>query len=221
MHETVVSVEGCCEHRHPAERGTVTLTVGFDGPDREAVVRRTTGEHAWLAEVAQQLHAPPSGAVSSWSSGRVRVWAERPWNTDGRQLPLVHHAAADLTMTFRDLELLERWVEDAAVRDGVTVQGVEWDLAHETRTRLTADAQVRAVQDAAAKASVYARSLGLTAVRPLAVADPGLLGDGARPPVEPLFAARSMVAPDAGGGLDLRPDEIVVSVRVHARFAAT
>ncbi|WP_273652336.1 SIMPL domain-containing protein [Cellulomonas fimi] len=223
MHETTVTVEGRFDHHHPAERGTVVLTVGFEGPDRERVVERTLREHARLADEAKRLTDPAAPAVTWWSSDRIRVWADRPWNKDGKQLPLVHHAAVRLDVKFRDLARLAAWVEDVAARDGVSVGGIEWALTEVTRTRLTADARTRAVQDAVAAATTYAHALGLADVRPLAVADPGMLGDQSRPTTDPGAAQMSRAAAAAGpaGGLDLKPEDITITARVHARFAAS
>lgn len=218
-----MTVEGRFDLHHPAERGTVVLTVGFEGRDRERVVQQTLHAHGRLADEAQRLADPGAPAVTWWSSDRIRVWADRPWNADGKQLPLVHHAAVRLDVKFADLARLAAWVEDVAARDGVTVDGVEWALTEVTRTRLTADARTRAVQDALATATTYAQALGLSSVRPLAVADPGMLGDQSRPTAEPgaVQMARAAAAAAPAGGLDLKPEDITVAARVHARFAAS
>ncbi|GCE77141.1 SIMPL domain-containing protein [Cellulomonas biazotea] len=223
MRETTVTVEGRFDHHRPAERGTVTLTVGFEGRDREDVVRRVVAEHGRIAGDVQHLQEEPSPAVTWWSSDRVRVWSQRPWNQDGKQLPLVHHAAVEVEVKFKDLVRLALWVEDVATRDGVSVGGITWALTEATRERLTADARDRAVHDAVAKATSYAHSLGLSDVRPVAVADPGMLGDGSAPttPAPAMQMARAGAGAGAGGALDLKPEDITVEGRVHARFAAS
>ena len=87
--------------------------------------------------------------------------------------------------------------------------------------RLVQEARRRAVENAVAKATVYATSLGLSTVRPVALADPGMLGDGSAPvqPAQPLFARAALDS--AGESLTLKPEEIVITVQVHARFAAS
>ena len=59
-------------------------------------------------------------------------------------------------------------------------------------------------------------------MRPLALADPGMLGDQTRSiaNVEAVAMSRSMKAADADNGLDLKPEDITISARVHARFTA-
>jgi uncharacterized protein YggE len=83
------------------------------------------------------------------------------------------------------------------------------------------EARRRAVENAVAKATVYATSLGLSTVRPIALSDPGMLGDGSAPvqPPQPLFARAASDTSNAS--LTLKPEEIVIQVQVHARFAAS
>jgi uncharacterized protein YggE len=122
-----------------------------------------------------------------------------------------------------DLRALARWAEEIAVQDGVTVTGVTWALTEVTKHRITAEAQHNAVRDAVDRATAYARSLGLGTVRPVALADPGMLGDETRSSgtqtAAPLM--RGAAAPAGDTALDLKPEDITVSSRVHARFAAS
>ncbi len=221
MQETTITVEGRCEHRHVAERGTVSLVVGFEGPQRDEVVQRATHAHARMVDQVRALHDPSTGPVTWWSAHRLSVWSRRPWNEHGTQLPLVHHAQVGLEATFADLSRLAEWVEQVAVLDGVTVQGVDWTLTDATRTRLVADARERAVADAVERAGSYARALGLTQVRAVALAEPGLLGAPDNPAEYEAAVMRGAVADAAAGQLDLKPEEITVASAVHARFVAS
>ncbi|RFA09239.1 SIMPL domain-containing protein [Subtercola boreus] len=221
MADTIITVEGRFDYHHPAERGTARLTAGFEGPEKAPVLARTTAVHSVLAGQAEKLRS--GGAVTWWSADRMRVWSDRPWSQDGAVLPLVHHAAVELQVKFADLAALAEWVESVAGEEGVAVSGIDWALTEVTRARITAEAQRRAVQDAVGRATAYAKSLGLSSVHPLAVADPGMLGDGSKRGATHETAMMSRVAGSAtnGGGLDLKPDDITVSARVHARFAAS
>lgn len=221
MSETIITVEGRFDYHHPAERGTVLISAGFQGPEREPVVSRTTALHRALSQAAEQFRA--QSAVTWWSADRLRVWSERPWNKDGKQLPLVHHASVALEVKFADLQALARWAEEIAVQDGVTVTGVTWALTEVTKHRITAEAQHNAVRDAVGRATAYATSLGLGAVRPVALAEPGMLGDDTRSPSSQAAAPmmRGAAAPAGDTALDLKPEDITVSSRVHARFAAS
>ena len=221
MSETIITVEGRFDYHHPAERGTVLISAGFQGPEREPVVSHTTALHRALSQTAEQFRA--QSAVTWWSADRLRVWSERPWNKDGKQLPLVHHAAVALEVKFADLQSLARWAEEIAVQDGVTVTGVTRALTEATKHRITAEAQHNAVRDAVDRATAYARSLGLGSVRPVALADPGMLGDETRSSGTQTAAPmmRGAAAPAGDTALDLKPEDITVSSRVHARFAAS
>jgi hypothetical protein len=221
MSETIITVEGGFDHHHPAERGTVMVTADFQGPQRDAVVARTTQLQSRIAGEAQQLHSPTGGPVTWWSSERLRAWSERPWNNEGKQLPLVHHASIDLEVKFSDLSRLAEWAEALASLDGVTIGGVRWALTEVTKTRLTTDSRHRAVLDAVEKATAYAHSLGLYSLQPIALADPGMLGDSSRPsaPAETMQMSRKAAA--AEPGLDLKPEDITIGSRVHARFLAS
>lgn len=221
MAETIITVQGEYELKHPAERGTVRLSVSFDGPDREEVIAHATERQSSLVGELRELHDPKSGPVTSWASDSLRVWGDRPWSQTGEQLPVVHHAEVDLEATFSDLAALSDWVGTISLLSGVTVQGVTWSLTDARRQTLVQEARRRAVENAVAKATVYATSLGLSTVRPVALSDPGMLGDGSAPvqPPQPMFARA--VSDTSNASLTLKPEEIVIQVQVHARFAAS
>ncbi|TRW42904.1 SIMPL domain-containing protein [Georgenia yuyongxinii] len=217
---TTIAVTGEFEVRRAAERGTVRLSLGFEGPSREGVVQRCTRLHEKIGEGLSARHDPADGPVTEWSSDQLRVWGERPWNQEGTQLPVVFHAAAGASATFADFTALSAWLTEVSLVDGVTVEGVTWDLTEQTRAAVTEDARRGAVAAAVHKAGVYAAAVGLADVRVTAVADPGLLADGG-PPVPREKAGRmAAFAMDAAPGLDLRPAEITVEALVHARFDA-
>ncbi|NNC11107.1 SIMPL domain-containing protein [Planctomonas sp. JC2975] len=222
MDETIITVRGRFESHHPAEHATVRIAVAFEGSPRESILQRTTHLHAELTRTIEPLHDPEHGPVTWWASDRPQVWSDRPWNADGRQLPLVHHSAIDVRVTFSDFVRLGEWLAELSIREGITVSGIDWTLTDESRKTLEADARGHAVEDARITASDYAAALGLASLRPLAVADPGMLGDGA-----PIGARDSMefvrMAAPAGAAdpVLFRPEDITVRSEVDARFAAS
>lgn len=223
MAETIITVQGEFELRRPADLGIVHIRVDFDGEDRQATLALAIERHGKLVAELRELHEPRTGPVAEWSSDQVRVWGERSWNQEGRQLPPVFHAQAEIEATFGDIAALSEWVGSVSLHDGVSLNGIEWRLADARRQSLTQEARRRAVENAVAKATVYATSLGLSSVRPLALSDPGMLGDGPAPvggSVQP-FAARAMSADAGGMTVALKPEEITITVQVHARFAAS
>lgn len=221
MADTIITVQGEYELRHPAERGALRLRVSYEGAAREDVLALTTQRQVALTADLRELHNPQAGPVTQWSSDRLRVWGERPWGPDGQRLDVVHHAEVGIDALFSDLTALSDWVGVVSLLDGVTVEGVAWSLTEARRQSLTQEAQRRAVENAVAKATVYATSLGLGTVKPLALSDPGMLGDGSGPgqPPQPLFA-RAVSADGGGATLALKPEQLTIAVQVHARFAA-
>lgn len=82
-----------------------------------------------------------------------------------------------------------------------------------------------AVAVAVERATSYAKAIGHESVEPVEIADLGLLGGGDSAPVQPVMAfARSGKSVgdslEGASAADFRPDEIVVSAGVEARFRA-
>jgi len=224
MSETTITVRGTASDWFDAERATVTIRVGFEGPKREPVFESTARVGAEVTAAFAELEA--SGAVTRWSSDRVSVWSNRPWNNEGKRLPPVYHAALTATARFQDFDALAALVERFATTDGVTINSIEWDLTEERRLAVTSDIQTRAVQDATVKATTYARAAGLTTVTALSIADPGMLENSGTPEAGfggPARRGAAMMAMDASGGgeLTFTPDRIQVSATVDARFRAS
>ncbi|MBT2499597.1 SIMPL domain-containing protein [Agromyces sp. ISL-38] len=220
---TTIAVRGNAEERIDPELGAVSLSVSASGAERENTLARTTEAHERLVAEVRGLEA--SGVLDTWSAGQLRVWSHRPWNAEGKQLPVVHEARADLEVIFNDLERLGEWVSEVSLRSSLTVGGIEWKLTDATQRSVQADAQRAAVADAVEKASVYASALGLGSPTPVELADTGLLTAQPLPPpgvgVERVFAMRG--AADASGGASpaqFTPAQLVIAASVDARFAA-
>ncbi|MGV8895563.1 MAG: SIMPL domain-containing protein [Rhodoglobus sp.] len=225
MAETTITVQGEFAAWYPAERATVTASVLTDGPDRDAVFARAVEASDALRNLIMNIHDKKSGPITWWSSDSVRVWSERPWNSQGEQLEPVFHAGVDFSAKFSDFDALARWVESAAGIDDVTVSAIEWALTDATRTSATVEVRSRAVKDAVAKATVFAQSIGLGSVTAIALADPGMLGDlSGGGGSQPVFTRASMKSTLVGGAgtpqLALKPEEIAVESMVDARFIA-
>jgi uncharacterized protein YggE len=221
--ETTITVQGTASEWFDAERATVNVTVSHDGPKREAVFQATTSVGAQVTAALAELEG---SAVTRWSSDRVSVWSNRPWNNEGKQLAPVYYAALSASARFQDFDALSAFVERFATVTGVTIASISWDLTEERRLAATSDIQTRAVQDATIKATTYARAAGFSTVSPVAIADPGMLGDGSSGggagPL-PRGAGKMLMAMDVQGGgtpLTFTPDRIEVSASVDARFLA-
>jgi uncharacterized protein YggE len=225
MAETVITVQGEHSAWYPAERATVRSGIHAWGDNRDAVFGDAVAASDTVRGLIEPLVDASAGPITWWSSDSVRVWSERPWNNEGKQLDPVFHAAVDFTAKFRDFEALARWVEEVAGVEHATVGSIEWALTEATRTSATVEVRSRAVKDAVAKATVFAQSIGLGTVSAIALADPGMLGDpsggGGMP--APMLRGAMKASADFGGSpqLALRPEEIAVQALVDARFVAS
>ncbi len=220
---TVITVRGTAEERIDPELGAVSLSIGVSEAERDVALARTTEAHDRLIAAIRELEA--SGALDTWSAGQLRVWSHRPWNNEGRQLPLVHQTSAEIEVVFTDFEKLGEWVSTVTAGDTVAVGGIEWRLTDSTRRRVQEVAQRGAVADAEAKAGAYASALGLGSPTPVELADTGLL---TAQPISPggggerLFAMRASA--DMGGPGSVTqfvPAKLVIEASVEARFAAS
>ncbi len=226
MADTIITVQGEYSAWYPAERATVRASIQVDGPKRDTVFASAVSASDAVRATVEALFDKQTGPVTWWTSDSVRVWSDRPWNNEGKQLPLVFHSAVDFSVKFLDFDALSRWVETIAAIEFVSIGSIGWDLTDATRTSVTTEVRSRAVKDAVAKATVYAQSIGLGSVTAIALADPGMLGDpsagGGAPAPMMRSAAMKMQAFDGGGAptLALKPEEIAVASVVDARFIA-
>lgn len=218
MSDVVVTVRGERERRVTPEHAVIHLSVRADGPERGPVVERVLAASDPLRDdlIAHQR----SGEVVEWSSGRVSVWSDRPWNAEGRQLPPVHHASLDLTATFQDFGALSWWVGEVADADEVQIHAIRWELSPETRARVEREVASEAVQVAVDRAQAYADALGLGSVTAVEVADLGLLAGRADAGAAPQMMRAMAADASAGPALALQPADIVVQAAVEARFSA-
>jgi uncharacterized protein YggE len=223
MSDVVITVRGEHETRIAPERAIAHLTIRTEGHERGIVVERMA---ALTEPVRDDLASRKSdGTVAEWTSQRVSVWSERPWNNEGKRLAPVHYASVDLSVTFTDFAVLSWWAGEVAEREGVQLGWIEWKLTPETRAATERSVATEAVGVAAARATAYAGALGLANVTALEVADVGLLTRQDRPEAAPaprMLMAKASFAADGGGApaVQLQPEDIVISSAVEARFAA-
>jgi uncharacterized protein YggE len=219
MSDVVITVRGEQERRVAPERAVLQLSVRADGPDRGPVVDRV---NAATAPIRDGLEAHQrSGEVTEWSSGRVSVWSERPWNNEGRQLPPVHHASADFSATFADFTALSWWLGETADADEVQVTAITWDLTPATRATVERDVASDAVRVAVTRAEAYAEAIGRSDIEPTEIADLGLLAGRPESAASAPKMMRMAAMDAAGPALALQPADIVVSAAVEARFRAS
>ncbi len=218
MSEVEITVRGAHTAFAPPERATVSVNVALEAADPKTVHAAVVDVAAQLQRSIEPLHRPDSGPVTWWSSDQIRTWANRPWNKDGKRLPLVFHARTAFQVKFSDFDVMSQWVTQAVEFRGAAMAGIEWALTAAHRERLLAEVRAGAVRNAVDKAQAYADALGSGQVRVLALADAGMLGEGMHPvhPEQMQFARMA----DAGGSADqtFTPNDISVTVEVDARL---
>lgn len=222
-----LSVSGSATHRHRAERGVVHLTVGFDGDDREKVVRDTAAVHSRITEQATAWRRQE--AATWWSAQSVtvavvtEVSADRGDGVDATRASSVvrFRTRAGVDVRFNDFEALASWVGDVALEPGVTVERIEWSLSHARRPEVEKAARVAAIADAVTRAGDYAEALGLGQPTLQSVFEPGLR-PGAPGGGSPFGLARAVATFSSGdpATFDLHPDDIEVSAEISADFVA-
>ncbi|GAT72887.1 SIMPL domain-containing protein [Microbacterium hydrocarbonoxydans] len=220
MTDVTVTVRGEHEARIAPERATVRVGVHAEGPERADVVDRVIR----LAEPVRLsiTDRKDAGAVVDWSSKRLSVRAERPWNNEGKRLAPVYYASVDFTATFAEASELSIWVSDISPWDGVEVGWVDWHLTAETRAEVERQVAAQAVGVAVTRAQAYAGALGLHEVKPLEIADVGLISSGQPAPGAPMMmkARGAAFGADSAPAMEYEPEEIVISATVEARFVA-
>lgn len=216
MPEIVITVHGRSSERFPAEQATLRIAVAKDGERRDDVMALV----ADAAASVRDLISDAGDAVQSWSSDTARAWSERPWNQDGKQLDPIFHARVELVAVLSDAVALARLVDDSVLVAGVEISGIEWSLTDQTRRIAVARVRREAVSDAADKAAAFADALGMGKVRPLAIADAGMLDGSGQPHSQPIGVMRAAMASDSSG-MAFAPQPIEVEVIVDARFGAS
>lgn len=219
MSEVTITVRGESQTRATPERARVHITVRTDGGDR-ATVLDAAGRAADPVREGLETRKD-AGTLVEWSSTRMSVHAERPWNSQGKRLAPVFHASIDFTATFDDFSELSLWVTEVSGADTIDVGHVDWHLTPETRAAVEQGVAAEAIRVAVLRAEAYAAALGLGGVTPVSIADQGLLhhNEGARQKMVMMEAA-SFAGDGMASGMTYEPEQIVVSATVEARFTA-
>ena len=202
MTDILIDVTGKASVTVGPELAVVHAAITADGPQSAPVA-------AQVAETLAQIRADldslqTSGVIESFTVDQVRLSAQRPWNQDGEQLPLVHSATVALTVTFRDFRSLGEWV----TTEGLTVHYIDWRLTDDTRARLERETRQAALSDAVNRAQDYADTLELGPVVVRSVREPG-----AEPQPRMMMAQAG-----AAAAFEFTPEDIEVSAEVNATF---
>jgi uncharacterized protein YggE len=215
MTDVAITVRGTHSVALPPQQATVYATVSADGPAVEPVLQLVASTVADITASLQARHDAAAGPVTRYAVEQVRKGAHRPYNQDGRQLPLVHTASASVTATFTDFDDLAGWIEQTAGMDGAGINHIEWALSDDHRLTVEREPRQEAVRDARRRAQDYADALGLGPVAVRTISDPGLTG----PVHAKVVMARAMAAPAGGPAeITLRPEDVQIESQVEATF---
>jgi uncharacterized protein len=174
---TEITVRGSYSAFRPPERGTVHASISYHGPEMDWVYDQVARDFDVVKESVLRLTDGDNGAVTWWSAAQMRTWSNRLRTDDGKPLPLEHVASIGIEVKFRDFTALSQWVGGHVTgTEGFELSYVRWALTTKSRDELVTQVRTGAVHDAAARAQLYADALDLGAVRPVAIADAGMLG---------------------------------------------
>lgn len=197
-------------------------TIGYEGPVMEPVYERVAHDLEKVKQAITPMADCDGDVVTGWSADQLRAWSDRPWTPDGSRAPLVCHVSVGLKVEFADFSALSQWVSmQVAAAEGFRVSTIEWTITAAHRDEIMLEVRNRAVQDAATRAQHYADALHLGPIRPIAIADAGMLANAGSPAGPGGVRLRS--ASVSGGRppeVELIPQDIEVSVDVDARFVA-
>jgi len=209
-----ISVRGSHTVRTAPEQATVYANLTADGPQPQPVFDAVATA---LVDVTASLESrldAEHGPVTTFVVEQARRSSHRPYNPDGKQLPLVHTAVVTISATFVDFDDLAAWVSWSAGVPGLGVHHIDWALTEATRLAVERGTRTEAVRDAKRRAQDYADALDLGRVSVRSISDPGVGGS----PMPKVMMARAMS--DAGGQpeISLRPDDVEVTAQVEATF---
>lgn len=216
MSEVIITVRGEHEVRVAPERATVHLSVSLEGPERGNVVERALAAAAPVRAGIESRRA--AGSVTEWTSQRMNVYADRPWNSEGRKLAPVYRASIDFTATFSDFSEMSVWLTEISTDDGLSVGSVDWHLTPQTEREVEREVATQAVGVAVSRAQAYAEALGLQTVTPREISDRGLMSTDSAAVTS--VAMRGMAA-DSSPAMDFQGEEITISATVEGRFTAS
>ncbi|MGC5165843.1 SIMPL domain-containing protein [Luteimicrobium sp. DT211] len=219
----LIAVEGRATRFHRAERGTVTVSVAFSGDSREVALDLAQRAHADL--VADAKAHVGEGRATWWGADGVAAWTYHEWvkpkpHLDAQKVRRFR-AGSSVRVKFSDFAALSAWSASVVQRSGIDLDGVDWALTDATRIGLTREVRRAAALDARDRAAEYASALGLSEPRLVTFYEAGLRPHVGSRQGPALVALRGAAAGGSGdAGLELRPDDIEVTVAVSADYEA-
>lgn len=213
-----IVVRGTAVERAAAERASVTVQSRWQADAPDAAMAPVAEAHERV--VADARAFADAGAAESWHADRVWVAHHREWVGEGQPQRLVFTASASVTATFVDVDALGAWIGALGAQQVHELSGIAWSLAERTERQLASRARARAIEDAVARATDYARAAGLADPVITSIREPATGEGGPRPAAAKGRGLELLAASDAGAGIALTAGEIEVLAEVEVGFAA-
>ena len=218
-----ITVRAAAQGRRVPQIAVIDIRASHESLDQQ---QASSAAHLLMRNLSDQLRTlqaqrPDIVHLLVVSAVSNRSW--RPWNNEGKQLPMRHESSGLVRVALTDFAVVAELTQAWSAVEGLTVDALGWELTDEAQRDLEAEVTFQAVKLCRQRAEVMASASGFSEVTPLQVADTGLL-EQPRAMAESFGASMAMARDSAGKaqgeGFDLSPREIEVRVQVEARFRA-
>jgi uncharacterized protein len=178
---TEITVRGAFSVFQPPERATVHTTIAYEGPAMEPVYERVARHLDALKSSIMPLKNGHDGPVTWWrpSSCTPGRTARGTRTVSSYRLCIMRvpesKSSSAISVCCPDGSASTSQLE------GFRVSHINWALTSKRRQLLLKHVRTQAVRDAVTRAQQYADALDLGTIRPIAVADAGMLGAELRP----------------------------------------
>ncbi|MGA4669084.1 SIMPL domain-containing protein [Propionibacteriaceae bacterium Y1923] len=215
-----ITVRAAAQGRRVPEIAVLTVRVSRESANQQQAASAAHTLMRQLSDQVRQIQADRPEIVDRLVVSPVGTRSWRPWNNEGKQLPMQHESSGRVQIALTDFDLVARLTQEWSGVDGLNLSAPHWELTEQSQRELETEVTTEAVKLCRRRAQVMATASGFDQVTPLQVADTGLLE---RPQAEAAPApmmARAGAASAADEGFDLSPREIQVRIQVEARFRA-
>jgi len=207
--ENSISVSGSGEASGTPDVAYVNLGVDTTDADVGTAVEHANIEMAAIIAAITDTGVDPKDIQTT----NFNVYPEDKYDANGQRTgERIYHVQNSLTVTVRDISMVGE-VIDAALQAGAdTVNGLSFGIAD--TSALEQEARLKAVDDARERATQLAEAVGVTLGDPIIVSE--VSGNYFPPPMPYAAQAAGM---GGGGGTEITPGQLQVSVQVNITFA--
>jgi uncharacterized protein YggE len=161
-----ISVTGCSDIYHKAERAIMSLTISDSASSQvqaSASVTRTASQvRSILSEKASKDDAGvenPHAGIAHWKTRTLTTTSFDSRGTSSSKRN--YRVTTGFEIKFRDFALLGSWIEKLGTIPNITIDKISWALTDVTRKRLETEGRKLCADDAMNKARDYAEAFGI------------------------------------------------------------